>query len=314
LNNQRVMDSHGAKGVIVGVWDDEKMPYTMINGHKVIADVIMDPSSVVLRMNPGRIHEMYFNAISRKTQAEIRKAMGGIKPILEYTKKEIEDGWNILLGLYKIIGTEQYTEYSKLTNQRDILEILEECITKEVFIYYKVSSDKKPYEIITDVQGTIYQPEINYVYVPKDNGEEKMTKQPAMIAPLYTILLAKTGESYLSVSSAKVNHFGLPIGVGANTRNYLPYRSSPTKVLSETESRLYLSYVGQLGLVELKDRANSIPTHETLYSNILKAEHPTNIQNVVDRNITPYGNDSTLDLINNIFNSAGLDIIYEPNK
>ena len=310
----KISDLNGSKGVIVGVWDDDKMPYTMINGHKVIADIIMDPSSVVSRMNPGRIYEMYFNAISRKTQAEIRKAMGGIKPILKYSKKEIEDGWKILLGLYKIIGTEQYTEYSKLTNQHDILEILDECLTKEVFIYYKVSSDKKPHEIVTEVKGTIYEPEVNPIHIPTVNGEEKITKQPSMIAPLYTILLAKTAESYLSVSSAKVNHFGLPIGVGANTRNYLPYRSSPTKILSETETRLYLSYVSRLGLVELKDRANSIPTHEAAYENILKSEHPTNIQNVVDRNITPYGNDSTLDLINNIFNSAGLDIIYEPNK
>lgn len=310
----KISDLNGSKGVIVGVWDDDKMPYTMINGHKVIADIIMDPSSVVSRMNPGRIYEMYFNAISRKTQSEIRKVMGGIKPILKYTKKEIEDGWMILLGLLKILGTEQFTEYSKLTNQHDILEILDECLTKEVFIYYKISSDKKPYEIVNEVKGTIYEPEINNIILPRDNGEEKITKQPSMIAPLYTILLGKTAESYLSVSSAKVNHFGLPIGVGANTRNYLPYRSSPTKVLSETETRLYLSYVGRLGTIELKDRANSIPTHEAVYDKILKAEQPTNISNVVDRSTTPYGNDSTLDHINNIFNSAGLDITYSTEE
>lgn len=312
----KLTDGHGAKGVIVDVWDDDRMPYTMINGEKVRADVIMDPSSLVSRMNVGRIYEMYFSAISRKTQYEIRKAMGGIKPITNYTKQEIQNGWDVLLGLLRIIDTEQYQVYKDLSNMDSILEILEECLNKEVFIYYKVSSNKKPYEIIHDIEGTIYQPEVNHCMIPREDGTEKRTKTPVMIAPLYTILLGKTAESYLSVSSAKVNHFGLPIGVGANTRNYLPYRSSPTKVLSETEVRLYLAYVGRLGIIELKDRANSIPTHEAIYSKILKSEQPTNIDVVVDRNVTPYGNDSTLDLINNIFNSAGLDISYnvEDNK
>ena len=64
-----------SKGVIVQVRPLDKMPYTYVNGEKVIADVVMDPSSVVSRMNPGRIYEQKFNAISRKTQYEIRKAM-----------------------------------------------------------------------------------------------------------------------------------------------------------------------------------------------------------------------------------------------
>lgn len=302
-----------AKGVIIDVWEDDKMPYTMINGEKVIADIIMDPTSLVSRMNVGRVYEHKFNAISRKTQWEIRKAMGGLKPILDYTNHEIEAGWNVLLGLLKIIGTEQYDVYSKLTDKAAITEILEECLYKEVYILYKVSSKKKAYQIITEIKGTIYEPEIKPIMIPTPTGD-RPTKEPVLIAPLYTILLGKTAESYLSVASAKVNHFGLPIGVGANTRNYLPYRSSPTKVLSETESRLYTSYVSRKGMVELKDRANSIPTHESLYANILRAPQPTNIDSVVDRTKVPYGNDSTLDLINNIFNSAGLDIIYDKDK
>lgn len=309
----KITDFNGAKGVIIDVWEDDKMPYTMINGEKVIADIIMDPTSLVSRMNVGRVYEHKFNAISRKTQWEIRKAMGGLKPILDYTNHEIEAGWNVLLGLLKIIGTEQYDVYSKLTDKAAITEILEECLYKEVYILYKVSSKKKAYQIITEIKGTIYEPEIKPIMIPTPTGD-RPTKEPVLIAPLYTILLGKTAESYLSVASAKVNHFGLPIGVGANTRNYLPYRSSPTKVLSETESRLYTSYVSRKGMVELKDRANSIPTHESLYANILRAPQPTNIDSVVDRTKVPYGNDSTLDLINNIFNSAGLDIVYDKDK
>lgn len=310
----KITDHHGAKGVIVEIRPDDKMPYTMINGEKVVSDIVMDPSSLVSRMNIGRVYEHYFCAISRKTQYEIKKAMGGVKPIDKYTDKELQNGFNVLLGLLQIIGTEQYEGYKSIKDIKQIKEILHECIYQEVFILYKVSSKKKPYQIVKEVKGTIYEPEINKCIIPTDNGEIT-TKEDIMIAPLYTLLLGKTAENYLSVASAKLNHFGLPIGVDSATRNYLPYRSSPTKVISETESRLYLSYVSRRGIAELKDRANSIPTHEHIYKTILEADYPTNIENVVDRTKVPFGEDSALELVNNIFNSAGISIEYnDPNK
>ena len=130
-----------------------------------------------------------------------------------------------------------------------------------------------------------------------------------MIAPVYTIILSKIGDNFLSVAGAKLNHFGFPIGVGSATRNYLPYRASPTKILSETESRLYLSYVSRKAIAELKSRANDIDVHESLYRNILDSEIPTNIDTVYDRKEHGYGEDSAMELINNIFNCAGIEII-----
>lgn len=286
------------------------MPYSIIDGERVRADIVMDPSSIVSRMNIGRSYEHYFNAISRRTQHLIKQAIGGNKLKEQYTKKDIDQGWNILLGLLEILGTEQYDVYKKLTREEDKRDILYECITEEVYLYYKVSSKKKPYEIVNDVRGTIYEPIIEKLVIPTEHGD-KITKEKILIAPLYIILHSKTAEMYLSVSGAKVNHFGLPIVVSNNTRDYLPFRSSPTKILSETETRLYLGYGGREAIAELKDRANSIPTHKAVYRNILDADQPTNIDRVVDRNKNPFGEDAALELLNNIFNAAGIEIVYE---
>lgn len=298
----KVTDSFGSKGVIVGVWDDDKMPYTMINGEKVIADVVMDPASVISRLNPGRIYEQEFNAISRKTQFEIRKAMG--YPKTNYTNKEIDAGWNILLGLLKIIGTEQYDGYNQVSDIEIKKEILKECLEDEVYILYKVSSKIRPYQVVEMTKGTIYQPELNYVCIPTSSGD-KLTKSKILIAPIYTMLLFKTAENYLSVAGAKLNHFSMPIGVGPSTRNFSPYRNSPVKAISETGGRLFASYVSRYALAELKDRANNLETHKEIYNNILNASNPTNIDKIVDRNKTPYGGDAALKLVDNIFNSAG---------
>ena len=135
-----------------------------------------------------------------------------------------------------------------------------------------------------------------------------------MISPQYTILLNKTAETYLSVEGASVKRFGFPISVGNTSKYRLPHRPNPVKTLSETETRLYTSYVSQRGILELKDRANSIKTHEALYKNILDAPMPTNIDSVVDRSKVPYGEDSALQLVNNIFNAAGLEMDWVPDR
>lgn len=310
----KLSDFSGSKGVVVQVRENEDMPYTMINGEKVFADVVMDPSSLVSRMNVGRIYEHYFNAMSRKTQYEIRKAMGGIKSIDQYKVSELEAGWNILMGLLELIGTEQFIEYNKIKDIEVKKHILEECINKEVYIIYRVSSKKRPYQIVMDSRGTIYQPEVTKVHINGENGKVFTTKDDIMIAPIYTILLSKTSDSFLSVAGAKLNHFGFPIGVGSATRNYTPWRSSPTKILSETETRLYTSYVSRTAIAELKNRANNIDTHMAIYNNILNADTPTNIESVYDREKYGYEDDSAMELINNIFNCAGIEIKYIPEK
>jgi hypothetical protein len=134
------------------------------------------------------------------------------------------------------------------------------------------------------------------------------------IAPMYFILLAKTADNYLSTSSAKTNHYGLPIGVSNKARNLMPFRNNPVKILSETETRLYVSYASRLALIELKDRGNSIKTHRHIYHNVLTAAHPTNIERVVDRSVCPYGNDSSLEIVDNIFKASGIQIDYVHDK
>lgn len=288
---------------------DDKMPYTIDEfGNKITADIIMDPASLVSRMNIGRLYEQYFNAMSRKCQAVMRSK---VKNINNPTDKEVNECFDILLGLLEIIGTEQFVEYSKVKNDKvKKREIVSECLLKEVFILYRVSSEKQPWQIVLDTKNTIYYPAITPVYMKKDDGKIIEFKNKIRIAPVYEILLNKTGTNYLAVSTAKVNHYGILISNSSGAKNINPWSDNAVKSVGETESRLFNAYGNRRLLAELKDRNCSIETHKHIYSNILESDVPTNIDHVVDRNIVPYGDDSSLQLINNLFNAFGLKIDY----
>ena len=277
-----------------------------------IADVIMDPSSIISRMNAGRLYEQYINGMSRKCRKIVRECLN-YKTIENCSDVEVEQAFKYIVGLTELLQTEQYEAYSKLKDINVKKDIVNEALTKEVYLLYKVSSDKLPYQITKDSINSIYKPTIDKVKYSR-YGKTIVTKEPVMIAPIYTMILSKTADNFLSNASAKTNHFGMPIGVGSANRHKLPWRNSPVKTLSETESRLYVSYVSRRALAELKDRGVSSETHKHVYKNVLEAPIPTNIDHVVDRSVVPYGQDSGLGLINNIFNSGGISIEYVPEK
>ncbi len=314
----KITDLSGSKGVVIEVRPDDQMPVDQFGNR---ADIIMDPSSIPSRMNVARLYEQYFNAMSRYTKKMvinhfISKGHNGntLSPIEAYSDENISHGFDIVLGLLKIIGTEQYDTYRNLCNDQDAMRyLLKDIIENELYIYYKVSSKKKPYQIVKESLGTMYEPEMGSLLYISENGI-KLTKDAMFIAPMYFILLAKTADNFLSSASAKTNHYGLPIGVSNKSRHLMPFRNSPVKTLSETETRLYGAYASRLALIELKDRGNSIDTHAAIYHNILTTRYPTNIDRVIDRSIHPYGKDSALEIVDNIFKASGIEIGYVHDK
>ena len=307
----KLSDNYGAKGVIVEVRPDHLMPMT--KDGTIRADCIMDPISVVSRMNIGRYYDIYLAGCSRKARSIIRNILLNWEDVSLAPEKECKEAWNHVLKFLSYFNTEQYSGYSQLTwkeNERDIRNILQEVVDHELYVYYKITSERKPIEIVDDLMKTEYAAVKDQIWIDKD-GTPTLTKEPALIAPNYMILLCKTADSYLSVASAKTNHYGLPINIGSSEKNRFPYRGSPTKNISETDMRIYIGYPGRLAAAELKDRANSIASHSEIYKNILLAETPTNVDEIIDRREHPFGTDESLTIIDRILNAGGIGLSYE---
>jgi len=278
------------------------MPYDPIG--KQYADIIMDPTSIPSRMNAGRLYEAYFGAASRNARRLVLERLG--TDVEDAEDSDVIAAFELVVSFLSIIDTEQYTTYKALTAIDDMKIILQEIQDKELYIYYKVSSPKKSPYIVKDMENSIFK-------VPKEPViiDGKLTKQGITIGNLYIVLLNKTSDGYLASASASVNHYGIPVRVNASTKTGLPYTNNPTKVESETEIRIYRTYAkSPILAAELKDRASSVVTHSSIYRNILRAEHPSNIDVIVDRAEIPYGHDSSLTLLRDIFNSTGIDFKY----
>lgn len=308
----KLSDLSGSKGVIVSILPDNEMPYIEANGGRVYADVVMDPAAVVSRMNPGRLYEQYFCGMSRKCQYEMRKVLG-FKPVDKCKDSEVKNAYEVLLGLLKLLNTEQLIEYSKITDMPTIRMLVTECVEKEVFLLYKAVSEKRPYQIVEESRGTIYEPEINYAHFTV-NGKEVVTKNKILIAPIYTIILDKTAELFLAVASARTNHFNMPTSINTNNKNYFPWRNNAVKVLSETETRLYIAYAGKKFTAELLDRASNPATHKEIYNNILHADTPSDMSMVIDRTKVEDSSTAAMYIVENLMNSAGLEYIEVPEK
>ena len=306
----KVSDQSGGKGVISDVRPDHLMPYNKYGR----ADIIMDSHSVISRMNMARLYQHEINGASRYCQAKLREMANGSRNTEELPDATVEAMFTYLMGLLGKFNTAQFDAYSNATMEEK-REVLNVCLNEEVYIMQQLSNEKRLYQIIMDITGTEYEPPRDNIVIPvlEEDGvtiKNFVTKDKELIAPLYTILICKTADNMLFTSSPNLNNFMFPISVTAANRDRLPFRNSPTKILSETEGRLYSYYGGRKAIAELKDRANSVPTHKALYHNILSADRPCDMKVGVDRTKVPFGNDSAVKLVHSIFKPIGMDYTY----
>ena len=318
----KITDLHGGKSVIIDVWKDEDMP---VDEYGNRADIIADPSATVSRLNIGRLYERYIKNSSRVAKRLIKEEISKLLNKKDINANDI-DALNTgdIIKIFKeyviefvnIFNNEQTMAYNQVLTNNDIENmkyILKEIVEEEFYIFMSLDMDKRAYEIVTDLElskfKAVYGP-VSFNYY----GNKVKTKTPIMIAPMYYILLSKIADDYLVTSSAKLNHFGLPISVGNNDKYRLPYRNSPTRILGETEGRLYASYVGREFLAELKQRNTSIEQHRTIYRNVLEAENPFYIKDVIPRDKYPYKGDRALVMLTSLFNSVGIDFKFAEDK
>lgn len=286
----KLSDSHGAKGIIVDVRPREEMG----------CDIIMDPTSLPGRMNPGRIIETYINGSSRNA-----------KEILThyYHQHGLIPTFEKLLDYLKIFATEQYFIYKEAFDNKELVlmeKALHTILEKELYIYYKISSRRKALPIIRDLEKSEW-------FLPRRQvviyGKE--TKKPINVYPIYAFLIAKTSDSYLSCASPYLNHYGLPVKPPSNVKVLKPWSNTPTKILGETEVRVLVTNTEDPTFVaEMTDRLSNIDSHKLVYRHLLEAKEPTNIDRVIDRSKYPFGGGASLTLFNDILETMGIKTEY----
>lgn len=291
----KLADDTGGKAVIVAVWPDERMP---IDGDGNRADIIMDGGSIVNRLNPARVYDQYINASATATHKRIKAlaASGDRKAALD-----------VLLGFYQVLSPRQYELVQKIDLQRHLEYVLQKGI------YLWLPTDNPVY--YPDAVKTLrekFPPCEGPVQYIDGKGNRVTTKRNILIGAQYFIFLEKIGDDYSAVASPVLQHQGIPGKLTRADKHASPGRPQAIRALGETEDRIVASLVDPDAPADMLDMANSPQTHKHVNRMILTADKPTAIDNILDRQIVPRGNNRITQHMANHLMAGGFEFEYLP--
>lgn len=317
---------HGDKGVITDVWPDERMP---VDKNGVRAELIGDPTSTIKRMNISRLYLHYFSDacvhVTKLVRDKLKTHMLNKEDaklfVQTCTDDKILEAYDLILGFLEIVSPVQYRYYSEhRNNQEAVREVILQCVTDTFRMLAKISDvDEygKPLkydEIVGRLERTVYKPHLDTIFVTNSMGEKEETSEKIRIAPLYFMLLEKIGDSWLSISSAKTNHFGVLTSMVKADKHRVPWRASPVRTISETEGRLYCGYMGTEATAEIMDQSTNMDTHRMIYERLLVDDKPMCIDKIIDRDQYPFGEGKPLQILKHLFMCSGIQLAYKPDK
>jgi hypothetical protein len=141
-----------------------------------------------------------------------------------------------------------------LTYGEQVEVIFAACMYGYIHLYHPINNKVDLSKTLTILKDYI-KPTIGPVtYRDSMTNQMAKTETAVQIAPIYMMLLNKTGGELLATSTAMMHHFGMLAPVNKGNKSALPWRNNPPKVMGETEGRLYVAYCGRRMVAELMTR------------------------------------------------------------
>lgn len=316
----KLTDTHGGKGVICKICEPWEMP---VDEHGNRADIVMDGTSTVNRMNIGRKYEQYINAASRDVMKKLRhdldikptdpRIQDKLKQMEQNEPERFDRAWRYLLGYYQIVSPRQYLWFSDGVYERPRYEHLAYVVEKWPYLYIPTENEPEGMDIIRQLEDA-YRPVYGPVSWINEKGVKVTTKKPVRIGSMYIIELEKVGDDWSAVSSGKFQNFGVLAQVTNEDKYSKPSRVHAIRALGESEVRIWTSYAGPALTAHVLDLNNNPRTHKHVLNRILEADQPTNIAVAVDRNEIPMGGSKPLQLFNHLTQTGGWEMAFEKHN
>ncbi len=311
----KMTDQHGGKGVACSVLPEHMMPVDM-DGN--IAEIVVDQSSTISRMNIGRVYEAYLGGAARDVTTRMRQAFGvtgkerlsQIKDAIASQEKQavLQVFIELLTNFFGAVTDAQKNAFIALNHEDKIAYIAEACVSG-LKLYYPPNNQKEVTDVISEVDE-IVKPVLGKLKMTSSSGEQFYTKEDIQVGEFYVLLLDKIADDFKAVASSRLNHFGFSTKMTAAEKYTHPNSLSSTKSLGETEARLLVSYGGRELIAELMDMSNNPITHKMCVYNLLTADKPTNIKRIVDREKQPLGQSKGLQIMQSVTMCDGWKPVY----
>lgn len=293
----KLTDLSGGKGVICKVKPDHEM---LMDADGNQADIEMDADSVIKRMNLAKLYEQYVNASGSATQKRLARMIEA-----DNSPEGYAAAWQYVLGWYKIAS--RYTFEAIAEAKLNPYDHIHQLIDDGFYIAVPPNAEVDNTDVIRLLQQyypACYGP---CTYVGQ-SGKTITTKSPILIGEVYFILLDKIANGFSSVSSAKLQHYGLPAKMTRRNKYAGPTRITPTRTAGESEVRLFINVAGGKATADLLDRSSNPQVHRQIVKGILRAPEPTNVYDYVNRQEYPVGKGTILNLTHHLLACAGLKL------
>lgn len=284
------------------------------------ADIIMDGDSTIKRMNVGRTYRQFINACGRTFAHRMRDSFGvcrnkpNPKVVREVTRNsELVNLWmGKLIEFYRILSPLKVAgiEKNMASGLFNPMEHVRSVLLEGIYIWLPPDNPVEPVEYIQALNHH-FPPVFGPVTYRGRSGRMVTTKFPVLIGSMYMLLLEKTATDWSGVSSAKLQHFGIPAKLTNADKYSSPGRTSPVRIVGEAEARLMAATVGGDVVADILDQSNNPVVHKHIVSNILNADHPSNIDEVVNRDELPRGDGRTLVYMRHSLECQGIKFVQE---
>lgn len=328
LNLQfKATNNHGGKGVLVDIWPRSRMPVDA-NGNR--ADWIVDPISSINRMCMGAVYEPREKEAARDFLHAIRRELTGnqwFQPRFNY-RECVEDLFHDnnqkfqalkarMRLFYSIIQSDDMSLYDAYTDQ-DWINNIVSVIAHDGIVGFTIFKDvnRQALGINTIIDLDQHFPsQATQVSFIDHLGNTHVSVSKIPIAPMYMLVLEKIAKSdWTATSSSRYNTLGV---IGKNTKQIKrgsPGHDSSNRSHGEAEMRVEDAFTHPMTIAEINDRNGSPRIHRMCTMNILTAEYPTRIEQLIDRNVVPYGSSSQLSILDHMIAVYGQKISYVDNS
>lgn len=332
----KITNTDGTKGVITSIIRDEDA-YRDSAGN--VAHVLLANLSIGRRTNVSALMYPGLNVYSRELAIELRETI----------KTNPEQAYLRLVKFYEIVSPEMAAIELKRVTEGKIgwLDSLKEAIYNGISpdpinpdrtlipIFYPSNNVRDFTEIVRLLEINKFPKLRSKITYRNSEGKTIETASVSSIGSTYIIVLDKIASHvYSAVSTAKLQHHGMPAKETRAVRGAYPCSRQANRTEGESELRpkvavtdgmsgRFKQFFLDLGMVdeanntqlthgpiaELVDRANNPAVMAHISRRILDSDNPLAIPYIVDRAKIPRGGSRALNMIEHIIGCAGVEFV-----
>lgn len=303
--NHKLTDLSAGKGVITKVIPTEWAP---VDKHGTRADILVDDSSTISRMNPGRI---FYQAISATSDQVLRNLRANYKP------DDYQGQYEYYLSYLEVVSPFMYEKQCRVEEAARQQNRLQEYMKKTMEKVYKTNlrlyiphnTPELGTRLIKKLMDK-FPVDIGPVTYMGLDGEWKTTKDDILIASVYFIMLEKIGDDWGGTSIPKRQHHGIVAKLSNSDKYAHNYREQAIRIAGESEVRNLTSVINPATVALLTSMPNNPAMCMDAVKTILYADKPTHIEKLMDYDYHRQIESRGLQYIKHILKCFGIEFDY----